>query len=155
MKIRPCLCCMLGAFFFFSSLSSCSNVQWFASKQQAITQGVQRNNISQDDIVQEIMIKEETFIVFSLPESDTLSLSVAQIVQKGDQFAWVNKQKTFMGIITPAISWPIRSSANVDFSISAGVSQQEITSMHDEAKRHVEVSQIYQQDGVYFFMQAV
>ena len=112
----------------FLILSGCTNstsddVGWFQKKSEAIEYGLKQENIKSDDIVGEININGDIFVVFKHGKTDKFTVGVSNVAQKDHKYKWIRSSSLVEISDKVSVNFFTESNSGNEYEFYIGLSQ--------------------------------
>ncbi len=145
-----------------SILSGCSaladhNLQWFKTENEAINDGIEKEEIKKEDLLEKTTVNGETIVLFQKNVENGLAVGAATISKENHQFAWYRSnpytviQKNNSPKYHTQVSWNIRAKSGKEFTVYSGTtntSNIRITTPHGDV-----TPKIHKEAGIYFYIE--
>ncbi|KAA0966345.1 hypothetical protein FQ087_08950 [Sporosarcina sp. ANT_H38] len=151
MKMKNCFILII----FCLIINGCTNskkeeVKWFETENEAIQYGLNEEGLNSDDVISELEMNGELFIVFKKQEDSHLLVGLSNIAQKKNKFRWYRsnsfvavEENINIGLITKTLS-------GKQFNFYTGISEGEETVIDTSAGNinpNIDV-----ESGIYYFI---
>ncbi|QFT90888.1 hypothetical protein FIU87_19765 [Bacillus sp. THAF10] len=114
-------------FFVFVLLIGCQASQTFSTYEQALEFGLDEEGITEDEIIDEIKLKNEEFIIYVVPNPEGDAIRIANIFQNNGNYIWKPVSSKISLVIrnskpleTLSVEGEIQSISGKDFIVNLG-----------------------------------
>ena len=140
------------------SVSANENLEWFKTKQDSIDYGKIEEKIKESDIIGDITLEGETFVVYKKQLGDGIGVGVSNITENNGKYAWYTPDQDVLvknnsiEKYSSQISWVTNTQSGKSFTIYIGISEDESPIILTANSEEVSPTTIDRESGIYFYI---
>lgn len=132
-----------------SACNSHDSVKWYNTKNEAIEAGIKEEEIIEGDIIDELVVDDETFFVFL---SGSKTIAVANLAKKNHMYTWYRSSAfTYLNKVS-LVSWEFESEAKDTYIIYAGAGIPHDQSISINTVEGVNTPIMNEEAGIFYYI---